>query len=1368
MKRLALLLAVLAVALPLCLGQPTPTFTINISPTSEVAGGNAFTLMVWGQGLFSYSQVYWNTNLLTCTWTPSTVGPGWFDCSIPASYIASPGTAVIHAETPVAGAPTQYSNNVTFTILYPLVITTTSPLLAGTVGAGYSTTLAATGGLPPYAWWLTGGELPPGLELDVELGVISGTPTVVGTFNFTVEVSDYFEVPAIGALRAWRGAGAALAPLTAQRSRDRGRRLARTTPDRREATATRTFSLTINPRPTITTTSPLPTSTVGVAYSTTLAATGGTPPLSWSVSAGVPPPGLTLNASSGVLSGTPTQAGTFNFTAQVSDRYQATHSRAFALTINARPTITTTSPLPAFTVGVAYSTTLAATGGTLPLSWSVRAGTPPPGLTLNSSSGVLSGTPTQSGTFNFTAQVRDNVQATDSRAFAVTINARPTITTTAPLPAFTVGAAHSTTLAATGGTLPLSWSVIAGAPPPGLTLNASSGVLGGTPTQAGTFNFTAQVRDNVQATDSRAFAVTINPPLAITTTSPLPTSTAGIAYSRTLAASGGTLPLSWSVSAGSLPPGLTLNPSSGVLSGTPTTPGTFSFTARAADSASATASRAFSLTINPPVVITTTSPLPGIPVTARYSFTLAAEGGTLPYTWSVIAGALPPGFWMTPSTGTSSGVPAQVGTFNFTAQVTDSVGATASRAFALPITPPPLAIITSSPLPTGTVGIAYSVTLGATGGLPRYSWSVSAGALPPGLALDGPSGEISGTPTAFGMFDFTAQVEDGTPGIPNTARRGFTLTILPPPLEIVTTSPLPRGTVGTTYSVTLAASGGTPPYGWAMSAGSLPSGLVLNSATGAISGTPAGAGTFNFTAQVTDRARATASRGFALTINPPELEITTRSPLAAGTVGKTYSLALGATGGTPPYAWSVSAGSLPSGLALNSTSGEISGTPSTAGTFNFTAQVTDRAKATASRAFALTINPPELEITTASPLAAGTVGTRYSVTLAATGGIPPYAWSVSGGLPPPGLSLNGTTGAISGTPTTAGRYSFTAQVSDSAKAVASKAFALTINPAPLTITTASLAEGAFGSAYSQALAADGGVPPYTWGVAAGSLPAGLSLNPASGAVSGTLSAGGTFNFTALVTDSVGATATRGFAVVTALPPAPPTNFPGLGDAAIVIVAPAQQPRFQIALGSAYPLPITGQVTLTFTPDAVIARDDPAVQFASGGRTATFTIPANSTAPTPEFAVQTGTVAGTILVTVSFQQAGTNITPAPAPSRTIRIDRLVPSVAAGGVRVVRTATGFEVQIIGFSTPRQVTRATFRFTSASGADLQGAEITVPVESVFTSWYQDAASTQFGSQFRYVQPFTVQGDANAVTSVMVTLTNAQGSSQPVTVNF
>lgn len=236
------------------------------------------------------------------------------------------------------------------------------------------------------------------------------------------------------------------------------------------------------------------------------------------------------------------------------------------------------------------------------------------------------------------------------------------------------------------------------------------------------------------------------------------------------------------------------------------------------------------------------------------------------------------------------------------------------------------------------------------------------------------------------------------------------------------------------------------------------------------------------------------------------------------------------------------------------------------------------------------------------------------------------------------------------------------------------------------------------------------------------------------------------------------------ALACAAPAAPAVDFTGLSD----VADPAQQLKFQLHLASPYPLPISGQITLTFSPDAVIARDDPSIQFSTGGRTASFTIPAESTVAAPDFAIQTGTVAGTIQFTVTLRQGETDITPSPAPSRTIRVNRLPPSVAASGVRLVRSASAFEVQIIAFSTPRQVTQATFRFAAARGATLQGAEITMPLDSVFATWYQDAASTQFGSQFRYVQPFTVQGDLTAISSVTVILTNAQGSSQPVMVNF
>ena len=150
-------------------------------------------------------------------------------------------------------------------------------------------------------------------------------------------------------------------------------------------------------------------------------------------------------------------------------------------------------------------------------------------------------------------------------------------------------------------------------------------------------------------------------------------------------------------------------------------------------------------------------------------------------------------------------------------------------------------------------------------------------------------------------------------------------------------------------------------------------------ATGDLQGTPQTAGTFNFTVQATDRSGATATQSFSLVINPPTLTITVASPLPAGTVGVAYSqkLPVVASGGTPPYTWSVIAGSVP-GLSFDPASLTLSGTPTTAGTFNFTIQATDSANLTATRSLSLTVNAASLSITTSRQLPDGRLNQPYT------------------------------------------------------------------------------------------------------------------------------------------------------------------------------------------------------------------------------------------------------------------------------------------------------------------------------------------------------------------------------------------------------
>ena len=487
--------------------------------------------------------------------------------------------------------------------------------------------------------------------------------------------------------------------------------------------------------------------------------------------------------------------------------------------------------------------------------------------------------------------------------------------------------------------------------------------------------------------------------------------------------------------------------------------GTHTLTAVARDAAgNTTTSSGVTVTVSnvapPPLNITTTA-LPAATVGTAYGQTLAATGGTTPYTWSLATGTLPPGLSLSGG-GVLSGTPTTAGSFSFTAQVTDSVGATDTQALSVTVNALPPLNITTTSLPAATVGTAYSQTLAATGGTTPYTWSLASGTLPAGLSLSG-GGVLSGTPTTAGSFSFTPQVTDG---IGATDTQPLSLTVSAP-LNITTTS-LPAATVGTAYSQALAATGGTTPYTWSLATGTLPPGLSL-SGGGVLSGTPTTAGSFSFTVRVTDSASATDTQPLSVTVSAPP-NITTTS-LPAATVGTAYSQTLVATGGTTPYTWSLAAGSLPPGLSLNGA--VLSGTPTTAGTSNFTVRVTDNVGATDTQALSLTVNaPPPVNITTTS-LPGGTVGAPYSQTLAATGGIAPYTWSLSSGTLPPGLGLS-VGGVLGSSPTTAGTYTFTVQVTDNIGATDTQVLSLTVSTTPAPAAAAAgagcfIATAAYGS-----------------------------------------------------------------------------------------------------------------------------------------------------------------------------------------------------------------------------------------------------------------------------------------------------------------
>ncbi|MGH9760274.1 MAG: Ig domain-containing protein, partial [Blastocatellia bacterium] len=340
---------------------------------------------------------------------------------------------------------------------------------------------------------------------------------------------------------------------------------------------------------------------------------------------------------------------------------------------------------------------------------------------------------------------------------------------------------------AIAGVEPYTWTFVSGQVPPGLqwavTSDQTVSRISGTPTTAGVYSFTLKVTDGLGYTDTEEYVIPIgtlggNNAVSISTQS-LPAGQAGVAYPSTqLLAAGGTAPYNWSVSRGQLPPGLALS-ASGTISGMPTSAGNWSADLSVRDSTGSAATRGYSVAITPaPLAVTTTS-LPSATVNSTYDVTLAAAGGTGPYTWVTSNSVLPKGLALDAHSGVISGTPSQSGSFSLNFLVIDSTSKSAQKTLMLAVSAPSepsLRIITQA-LPSGSTGSAYSFAVTASGGTQPYTWALTNGFLPAGLILQR-DGVVTGTPGEPGDFQFTLQTTDAAN---NQVSAPFTLTISAPP-----------------------------------------------------------------------------------------------------------------------------------------------------------------------------------------------------------------------------------------------------------------------------------------------------------------------------------------------------------------------------------------------------------------------------------------------------------------------------------------------------------------------------------------------------------------------------------------------------------
>ncbi|MDR2327040.1 MAG: putative Ig domain-containing protein [Acidovorax sp.] len=1016
--------------------------------------------------------------------TLSTQGPvSSVAVAVQAAYGTATASGTTISYTPTAGysgadsfqytasnsSGTSNAATVTVTVNAPTLSITPGSLPAGTVNTAYSQGLTASLGQAPYSYAISAGSLPDGLALNPSTGQITGTPTVSGSFNFTVQATDSHG-----------------------------------------ATGSQSYTLTTAVSVPV---ANAVTATVAANSSANAIALNITKATASSVAVAVQATHGTATASGTSISYTPV-AGYSG-----SDSFQYTATNTSGTSAPATVTVTVTaaalgiapSSLPSAMVNAAYSQTLVASMGTAPYTYVISTGALPAGLSLNATTGQITGTPTASGSFSFTIQVTDSHGATGSQTYTQTVAQQTPQANAVTASVAANSSANGIALSISGGT---ATSVA-------VTTQAAHGIAAASGTSisytpvagysgSDSFQYTAS---NAGGTSAAATVnITVTAPTLNIAPSSLPAGMVGKAYSQGLAASQGQSPYTYTTSVGSWPNGLSLDPTTGQITGTPTVSGSFNLTVQITDSNGVVGSQSYTLTV-----------VVAVPVANAVVATVAANSSATDIALNITGGAassVAVAVQAAHGTATASGlsisytpVAGYSGSDSFQYTATNASGTSAPATVTVNVTQSTLTLSPSS-LPSGRVNTAYSQTLTASQGTAPYTYAISAGSLPAGLSLA--SGQITGTPSADGSFSFTVQATDSYGA---TGFESYTLAIavqIPVANAVSATvaanSQANAITLGTTGVVSSVAVTAQAAHGTATASGR------------SITYTPnAGySGTDSFSYIATNSSGSSNPAVVSITVTPPTLSISP-SNLSGGTVGTTYSQGLTASLGTESYHYTLSAGSLPPGLSL-SDSGSLSGTPAADGSFSFTVQATDFYGATGSQAYTLVI-------AVTAPVANGVVAT-----VAANSSGNDIALNITGGA---ASSVAVAAQAAQGTATASGTHisytpaagysgadSFQYTATNASGTSAAATVTLTITASTLVMAPSSLHAGAVNTAYSETLTSSGGQGPYTYAVSAGSLPAGLTLNAATGQITGTPSASGSFSFTIQVTDSHGATGSQ--------------------------------------------------------------------------------------------------------------------------------------------------------------------------------------------------------------------------------------------------
>lgn len=1032
-------------------------------------------------------------------------GTGTITYAVTNGYSLPPGIVLDATTGAITGTPTT-NGNYTFRITATSVsgstsTTVTTPDLTLTVGQApalasntltetmqlgqsYSASVTASG-FPAPTYSLASGSLPAGLTLNSSTGAITGTPNTMANYNFAIRATNVFAPSGVTLVTA--SASVTAAPIYTDSA--------------------------VNPR-----------GSLGVAYSSEVLATGSPAP-TYSITSGSLPNGLELNSATGQITGTPTSTGDFSFVVTATNTYGSSSTNTLSIQIGVGPAVSIDQMPQRGFVSVPISISTTSSGFPTP-TFTLNSGTLPPGVTLNAQTGTLSGSPTTAGSYTFTLLATNWVGTSVSLAYSITIHAAPSITNAASInQTINLGDAYSEALTVSG-PWSLGYRINSGSLPEGITLDAATGTISGVAESFGRFDFAVSAENEAGWGQPTSMTIYINRAPTLLPSildSQVLVSDTYLAQFTAIAYPAAT----YSVESGALPSGLSLNASTGALSGTVSTPGLYTFTVVATNAAGSETSDKFEVLVASVPSATKATITAEVALGASYSDSIAFESYPTP-TYELAAGtSLPNGLSLNANTGAITGTATKMGRYNFAIVAKHAFAESAPLELEIEVLKAPTLVSKSV---DGQIMVDSEFSgLVKVNSYPAAEYSIKSGELPPGVALNTGTGALYGTATSPGEYKFTIRASNR---VGNYDFTQATITVGEEPKVLsARTIEITKG-VEFTEDISIAAYP-TPEY--TLLSGALPFGLTLTQ-DGSLEGTPLQAGQFQFKVRAQSWAGITDSETITIEVlSAPTIEVAQMATQVV--VANAFEVEV-SSAAYPAASYSLASGALPSGVTLNSVTGELSGQPTEVGEFDFVLRASNKVGHDDTEPVTLLVGeiPAQIESRSLETNRGASFSAEFAIEA-----FPAPSYSLASGALPAGMVLD-SAGVLTGSPTEQGKFTFTISASSWAGTTQSEVITFEVNSAPELKDANVDNQVSLASEYSAEVSV-ASYPAATYELASGSLPSGVTLNAATGQISGFTTQPGTFEFVVRAVNELG---TFTFDPFTIMVGAKPGDFSNLG------------------------------------------------------------------------------------------------------------------------------------------------------------------------------------------------------------------------------